>query len=167
VRAMISSMNALRHVEYALGYLSLGLIDQAASELDGIDAADRFRPEVLAARMELHLQRDDWNALVEVGRELAHRQPQSDRAWLIWAYALRALGQFDDACAVLRKAARWHGKDNAILHYHLACYCALAGNASGARDHLRLACDIDPKIQHEAMEDPDLAAVCSEVVAAA
>jgi tetratricopeptide (TPR) repeat protein len=167
VRAMTSSMNALRHVEYAMGYLSLGLIDQAALELDAIESQDRFCPEVLAARMELSLQKDDWNSLVELGAELAPRQPQSDRAWLIWAYALRALERFDEACSVLRRAARWHGEDNAILHYHLACYCALAGNYPAARDHLRLACAIDPKIRSEALNDPDLAAVCSETVAAA
>jgi hypothetical protein len=37
-----------RHLEYARGYVGLGMVNEASDELEAIDWDDRMKPEVLA-----------------------------------------------------------------------------------------------------------------------
>ena len=152
-----------RHVRYAQGYIGLGLLNEASDELEAIEEAERFLPEVLAAKLELHWEAKHWETLVSVARELVSLDPAQERGWIGWAFALRELGRVAEAKAVLFEAEPRHGATSAVLHYNLGCYHCLLGEMSEARSRLKRAFRMHPPFQTEAGEDPDLAALWSEL----
>ena len=50
VAAMVPT---IRHLQYARGYIDLGMVDEANDELEAIAWDDRMKPEVLAMRVGL------------------------------------------------------------------------------------------------------------------
>ena len=145
-----------RHVRYALGYIGLGMLKDAAAELESITAAEQLRSEVLSVRVDLHLEAKQWEKLVDVGGRLARAHPEIEHAWIGWAYALRELNRIADARTVLLDAESHHGKTSAVLHYNLACYDSLLGALSSARTRLATACRMDERFEEEGKQDPDL-----------
>jgi hypothetical protein len=77
-----------RRVSHAAGYLALGLVDEATAELAAIASADLAIPEVLNARIELHLAKKEWAWVIGFGRELATRHSDVDVGWIGWATPL-------------------------------------------------------------------------------
>jgi tetratricopeptide (TPR) repeat protein len=152
-----------RHVKYAHGYIGLGLLNEASDELEEIEASERFLPEVLAARLELHWEGKHWHTLVSVARQLVGLNGKLERAWIAWAYALRELGQVEEAKAVLLEAEPLHGTTSAVLHYNLGCYHCLLGEKSEARLRLKRAFRMHPPFQEGAIHDPDLAGMRDEL----
>jgi tetratricopeptide (TPR) repeat protein len=66
-------------------------------------------------------------------------------------------GAYDTAAAGLADHP-----DNASLHYNLACYAALAGDADRALEHLARAFELDPQTCDWAAADADLDAIRSD-----
>jgi hypothetical protein len=93
-----------RRVEYASGYLELGLTAAAAEELAAIDRAEEDRPEVLRVRTEYLMQAREWVRLVKVATDMAGRLPDEEAGWIAWAYALRELNRIGEARSVLLTA---------------------------------------------------------------
>jgi tetratricopeptide (TPR) repeat protein len=146
-----------RRLRYATGYIELNLLNDASDELEAIAFEDRLAPPVLAVRIELHLAAEQWETVVGVGRELAHRAPENERGWICWAYALRALQRVEAARDVLLEAEPLHGKASATLHYSLGCYYCLLGQLDTAIECLKRAFELHPEFKHAAVDDPDLA----------
>ncbi len=145
-----------RRVRYARGYLELGLVREAATEVEAVDAAEQDDREVLGVRVDLHLAAREWEPAVQYGRRLAEAYPEAEHAWIGWAYALRELNRVAEARAVLLAAEVRHGGQSAVLHYNLACYEALLGDLARARERLAEACRMEPRFQAESRQDPDL-----------
>ena len=97
----MNSSATARRVQYALGYLELGMLHEASEELETVAFDDRFLPCVLAARIELGMAAKHWEVVVGLGRELTTRAPELERGWIGWAYALRELGRVAEAKEVL------------------------------------------------------------------
>ena len=154
-----------RHLEFAAGYLALGMISEASDELEAIEGGDRLRPEVMALRCDLYLEARQWDLLLAVARELARQRPGEVKGWIGWAFALRELNRVGEARAVLLEAEPIHGKDSGLLHYNLACYCCLLGDRAAARLRLRLAGQMDRHWRAAALDDPDLQAMRDEIAA--
>lgn len=154
-----------RHLQYALGYLGLGLLKEAEAEMKAIDARDRHTPEVLSCWIDLHLARKRWSSLKTVGRRLTEADPQQCHGWVMWAYALRELNEVEAALAVLTRAQPLHGATHAIIHYNLACYHCLLGDLPSARAALATAFRMDAHFKAGALEDPDLATLRAEIAA--
>lgn len=69
-----------------------------------------------------------------------------------WCYKrTHRLAQAIDA---LKRAERYNPEEP-LLHYNLACYWSLAGNASKALDELAVALDIDPDLRHLIADESD------------
>jgi Flp pilus assembly protein TadD len=147
-----------RHLEYAAGYLSLGLLNEASDELELIEGEDRLSAAVMAARSDLYLAAKNWDLLIAVARELARLTPKNDQGWIQWAYALRELGRVAEAKAVLLQAEPIHAKC-AVLHYNMACYECLLGDIPEARRRLAVACKMGQEWKKAALDDPDLKAI--------
>jgi len=45
---MVAMIPTARHLQYARGYIDLGMVNEASDELETIDWDDRMKPEVLA-----------------------------------------------------------------------------------------------------------------------
>jgi tetratricopeptide (TPR) repeat protein len=70
-----------------------------------------------------------------------------------WCYKrTHRLAQAIDA---LERAGRHNPDAPGVLHYNLACYWSLAGNASKALDALSQALDLEPDLRHQIAEESD------------
>ena len=148
-----------RRLQFARGYIGLGMLDEAARELDAILAVDRPKPEVTSVWVDLHMEAKRWVQLERVGRTFARSQPQEDKGWISWAYALRELNRIEEAKAVLLEAEPLHGRTCGVLHYNLACYACLLGDRTEAKRRLAMACKMNREWKTAALDDPDLAAM--------
>lgn len=152
-----------RRIEYASGYLALGMVKDAAAELRAVAPAEASSPEVLHLWIALYHETLEWRRLVAVAQELARKAPELEQGWISWAYALRELEEVEEAQTVLREAEARHGEASAVLHYNLACYACLLGNFDEARRRLKRAVEMDAEFRNSAQEDPDLAALRDEL----
>ncbi len=152
-----------RRIEYASGFLALGMVKDAAAELRAVAAADVDTPEVLHLWIALYHETKEWPRLVGVAERLAREAPELEQGWISWAYALRELEEVEAAQTVLREAEPRHGEASAVLHYNLACYACLLGDRDEARRRLATAVEMDADFAESAREDPDLAAMRDEL----
>lgn len=145
-----------RHLEYAQGYLGLGLLNEAANELELIDGEDRLSTPVLLLRCSLYMAAKQWDMVDAMAKVVTAREPSIEEAWLHWAYALRRLRGLQDAKAVLLAAEVHHGATSPTLHFNLGCYVSLLGDQAEARKRVGIACKMDKKFKALALDDPDL-----------
>jgi Flp pilus assembly protein TadD len=143
-------------VQYATGYIGLGLLEQAEAELATIPDAERELPEVLAAHAELAMAAKRWTDVVRFARRLTEVEPGDVQGWVSWAYALREMQQIREARSVLLQIDATHGDDHAIVPYNLACYYCLLGELETARRYLSKACEMDPHFKESLANDSDL-----------
>ena len=152
-----STIPTHKRLEYARGYLALGLVHEATLELEKIEVGDRKSIEVRAVWVELHMVAKQWELVLKVARLLCEVSPENEGAWIAWATALRKLQRVKEAGEVLLKAEPLHGGKSAILHYHLACYACLQGYHMEAEKYLAKACKMDTHFSDQWPSDPDLA----------
>jgi len=103
------NISTTKRISYALGYLELGLINQASDELESIEGEDRLSIPVMLARIELYMEAKDWELLVAVAKGVARADPGQERAWIGWAYGLRGIERVAEAKAVLLEGDGHHG----------------------------------------------------------
>ncbi|MFA5265109.1 MAG: hypothetical protein WC378_14900 [Opitutaceae bacterium] len=159
---MHDGIPALKRREYALGYLSLGMTDEALAEIALLSAEDRDAAETMAILIDIHMARDDWVRTVDMAREYAARRPKEEKGWISWAYALREMDKVKEAREVLLRAEPFHGRTCGLLQYNLACYFFLLGEKTEARRRLKAAIMIDPSLAADAIRDPDLKGIAAE-----
>jgi tetratricopeptide (TPR) repeat protein len=160
-QAMISTAT---RVQYATGYIALGLLDQAEAELAAIPSEDRELPDALAAQTELAMAARCWTDVVRFARRLTEVRPDDVQGWVWWAYALREMQQVRDARSVLLQIETTHGNEHAVVPYNLACYYSLLGEVDIATRYLSKACKMDPGFKDSAVTDPDLVALRADIV---
>jgi tetratricopeptide (TPR) repeat protein len=151
-------ISTARRLEYASGFIGLGLLNEASEELEFIEGEDRLSAEVMAVRANLYMAAKNWDLLIAVSRELARQCPNIDQGWIHWAYALRELGRIAEAKTVLLQAEPLH-PSCAVLHYNMACYECLLGDVPEARRRLSVACKMGKEWKTAALTDPDLKAM--------
>ena len=70
-------ISTARRIEHANAYLALGLLNEAADELEAIEGLDRLSPAVMSVRCDLYM----------IGQKLSHTKPpfatSSSRASLV------------------------------------------------------------------------------------
>lgn len=154
-----SSIPTRKRLEYAKGYIGLGMIKEAEEELHAIDKGDQGALEVQRVRVDLFMEAKQWDEVVELAGPIAESLPQDEQVWISWAYALRELQRVKEAEAVLLRAEKVHGHKSAILHYNLACYACLLGYLEEAGKRLKRAIKLDKGFEDEWDKDPDLRAL--------
>jgi len=145
-----------RRLEYAQGYLELGLIGDAADELEAIDGEDRLSTPVLVVRCDLYMAAEQWDMVDAMAKAVTTRNPEIESVWIHWACAVRQLKGLEEAKATLLAAEPYHGKACAILHYNLGCYLSVLGDQVEARRRVGIACKMDESFKEMALDDPDL-----------
>jgi Flp pilus assembly protein TadD len=144
------------HLSHARGYLGLGMVAEAAAELDQLPAAAARETEALALRALVLQEREQWPALAEAARELAARQPAEAGWWIAWAYATRRSRSLAAAEVILLEAERTHPEE-ATVQFNLGCYACLRGDLAEARRRVDRAIALDQSFRAAAATDPDLA----------
>ena len=154
-----------RRLEYASGYLAMGMLAEASDELEAIEGEDHLSPEVMSLRGDLYTETKQWDLLLAVSRLSAEQRPKQPEGWIRWAYALRALERVEEARAVLLEAEPMHGEKCALLNYNLACYFCLLGDQAKAKERLSRACRMDSQWKLAALDDTDLKAMWDQIAA--
>ncbi len=149
---MIPTANRL---QFANAYLELGMLDDAAAELDAICPEDRGSPAVMSLRAKYYLESREWQLMAAAARSAADNDPATAYNWINWAYALRELDAIEQARDVACKALALHPHE-AVLHFNMACYCSLLQDLERAATHLRRAVALERSLQDDAATDPDL-----------
>ena len=143
-------------LSHAQGYLGLGMVAEAAAELDRIPAPERDAIEVLALRMAVLQEQQDWPALRAVAGEFVRRVPTEPAAWVTSAYATRRAESLAAAEKILLEAERLHPAEPTI-QFNLGCYACQRGDLAEARRRVDRAIALDKHFAASAATDPDLA----------
>lgn len=64
-----------RRLEFATGYIALGMLNKASDESEQIDWDDRLKPEGLAVRLDLYHAAKKWELMVAMAKPLAEANP--------------------------------------------------------------------------------------------
>jgi len=143
---------------HARGYLGLGMIEDAAAELDQVPAEAAQETEVLALRAVVLQDQGNWPPLVDLAHTLVLRQPAEAGWWITWAYAARRSLSLAAAEAILIEAERTHPQEPAI-QFNLGCYACQRGDLEEARQRVDQAIRLDSTFREAAATDPDLEAL--------
>lgn len=144
-----------RQLLTASGYLDLGMLDDAATELEQIDPGDQLRPEVLDFRVALYARAEKWTAMEVAARKMVALRPEIPGTWANWAFATRRATSLDAAKEILLRAERKHPAD-ALIQFNLGCYACQLGDLAEAKSRVQRAIQIDRSFQRLAADDPDL-----------
>lgn len=144
-----------KRLQYANGYLDLGMVKDAKAELDLIDEKDRSNSEVLSMRVRLYSESHNWKNMVATSKQLVGMDPEVSFGWVNWAYALRELERISEAKDIANRGLALNPKE-AVLWFNLACYCSLLGEVEDASNHLDQAIALEKSFEKEAVDDPDL-----------
>jgi Tfp pilus assembly protein PilF len=143
-------------LSHAQGYLGLGMVAEAAAELERIPAPERDALAVLALRVAVLQEQQDWPALAAAAGEFTRRAPDEAAAWVTFAYATRRGDSLAAAEKILREAEQRHPAEPTI-QFNLGCYACQRGDLAEARRRVDRAIALDKKFAEAAATDPDLA----------
>ena len=147
-----------QHLKAAIGFLDLGMAQDAWDELEKLPEFLRDRDAVLDLRIEIFQKLDKWESARVLAESLAKRSPENLNWWVHWAYSLRREKSVEAARAVLLKAAAIHPNE-ALIPYNLACYACVMGQTESAKKLLKTALEMYPDLRLRALNDPDLESI--------
>lgn len=142
-------------MEAALGYLQLGLYEDANDEIECLTPRERVSPVALMLRAHIYMELKSWGLLREVAVVLVDTIPEDADNWTWLAYATRRTTDVPSAEEIVLRALEIHPED-AMIHYNLACYAAQLGRLEEAGARLKQAVHLNPEIRLMALDDPDL-----------
>ena len=93
-----------RHLNAAIGYLELGMLDEAADELENLSPEDRTSSAVLCVRMEIYRSAKNWTLMEVVARELWKRHQDDPVNWNNLAWVVRRKESIEAAQIILLEA---------------------------------------------------------------
>ena len=150
------------HLLAAQGWLELGLLADAFSELDNITPGNRAHPDVLVIRWNVYHEAGKWNEATVVAGHLTISAPERFEGWWMLSFALHELKRTQEAHNNLA-GALWRFKGEWLAHYNLACYLVQLGRIAEARERLKYVFDLNPAMRQEALKDPDLEPLWAEL----
>ena len=144
------------HCQRAVGYLELGMADDAWDELSVLPPeCDEVTP-VKQLRVEVLGRLGRWREAADLCLPMLEREPAEIFWWIQGAYAQRRADSIEAAELILRRALAHHPPD-LILLYNLACYACVQGRMEEATDFLNQAILGNPEsIIPMALKDEDL-----------
>src|SRR5258707_1335838 len=148
-------MQVKRRLSHAQGYLGLGMVAEAAAELALIPEPEKYATEVLAVRMALLQEQQDWPALRDVAADFVRQLPNAAGGWITWAYATPRPDSPPAAEIILLDAEKLHPSEPTI-QFNLGCYACQRGDLVTARLRVERAITLDADFAAMAATDPDL-----------
>src|SRR5262244_1298588 len=124
-----------QHWQAAVGYVELGMFQDANDQLEKIDPFNRAAPEVLAVRLAIYHGLQKWGLMREIAKRLADFQPEDVQWTISYAYATRRAESINAAKEILLNAES-KVPNEAIIEYNLACYFCQTEEIETAKDHL-------------------------------
>jgi Tfp pilus assembly protein PilF len=147
--------DADKRLEAALGYLQLGMFEEANGEVEQLPPEEKTSLSVLRLRAAIYSETKSWHLLREVAGFLVDSLPGDPQHWIWLAYATRRTTSIPAAETILLRALESHPSE-AMIHFNLACYAAQTGKIEEAKERLRDAIRLAPETRLLALDDPDL-----------
>lgn len=144
-----------KHIEYAAGYLELGMFSEASKCLKEISEENQDRPEILELKLAVFFETEEWNHAVRLAVQLQMIQPDNPTWAVQLAYAVRRHKSIEEAQQILLAAEKRFPKE-ALIKFNLGCYAAQLGKIEAAREYVSQAIELDKSFKKIAKEDPDL-----------
>jgi predicted Zn-dependent protease len=148
-------------LDAVVGWIGLGDLAEAESELKKTEARFPRHPCVMQVRWRLHWETEDWEACLEIARALTVLAPDRRFGWLHYAVSLHKLNRTSEARDVILSVLN-NFECNTTFPYYLALFSARLGELDEARSWLEkaLACAKDKtesdRLKTRAMTEPDL-----------
>ena len=134
------------------------MAQRALDALQRLDESEQHSAYVLYLQGLAYRAMERYHDAIPPLRESAERTPKTAMPCWPWAWCYKRIGRLNLAIQALQEALAVD-ENQAIVHYNLACYWSLAGNAEIALDHLATALQIDPKYRDLAAEENDFDAI--------
>jgi Flp pilus assembly protein TadD len=154
------------YLDAAIGWLGLGMVADAQTELENISPANRHHPDVLEVRWTLYAHEERWSDALVIARAELAVQPDDASGWLHHAYALRRVtaGGLPQAWDALLPAAEKFPTEP-VIAYNLSCYACQLQQLDLARTWLQRAIAAGRKsaIKQMALADDDLKPLWPEI----
>ena len=151
-------MGVMKTLQAAIGWLELGLADEALFELETLPTSVRRQRRVLEVKLAAQMVSQKWNPASDTARLLCIKASDEPVFFLRAAFCLHETGDTLAACNWLLRGPKTLF-EMAIFHYNLACYLWTLGKGSRARSHLKQAIIMDESFLEAAREDRDLAGI--------
>ena len=150
----------------ALGWLGLGLLADAQTELDRLAPEVRNHAQVLDVQFAILGESNRWDEALAIAETEVKLHPDRPGGWIHRAFASRRRpqGTIEEAYQLLRPAFDLF-PDQLVIPYNLACYACQLGDLPMARRWLRRVIDLKGigHLKSTALEDPDLAPLWAEI----
>jgi tetratricopeptide (TPR) repeat protein len=142
----------------AVGYLELGMPQDAWDALEEIPAEERHLPPVLQIRLEIYRHMEKYEGMATMAEHLTKQFPEDAQYWISLAYAQRRYLNLQTAERTLLEAFT-RFPEEATIPFNLACYACQLGRLDEAREKLAKAISLEPAFKETALEDEDLKAI--------
>jgi tetratricopeptide (TPR) repeat protein len=147
-----------RQLTEAVGYLELGMLQDAWDVLEEIPAEQRHLPPVLHVRLEIYRRMEKYEGMATIAEHLTKVLPEDSQNWISLAYAQRGYLDLQTAEKTLLEAQK-RFPEEATIPFNLACYACKMGRLDEAREKLAKAMEMEPAFKKAALEDEDLKAI--------
>lgn len=144
-----------KHLKASLGYLDLGMVQDAWDELEEIPAEQRHLPPVLQVRLEIYLRMGKYEGMATIAEHLTKALPEDSQNWISLAYAQRRYLDLQTAEKTLLEAQK-RFPEEATIPFNLACYACQLGKLDEAKEKLTKAIEMEPAFKKAALEVEDL-----------
>lgn len=141
-------------VRQAEGYLELGLPHRALETIEQAQPPETLSDHALYLKGESLRELGRYQDAIGPLAKAAVGMPANLHVWLALGWCYKRIGRLDLAIESLQEAQE-QCPSEAILHYNLACYWSLAGNARKALAFLSQALDLDPNYRDRVADEPD------------
>jgi tetratricopeptide (TPR) repeat protein len=156
----------LHYLTAAVGWMELGVVEEAEAELEKISAGLQSHPDVLEVRWVIMAHSRRWDTALAVARALLKGAPNRSSGWLHQAYSLRRASKngLQQAWDALLPAYDKFPREPNIA-YNLSCYACQMKQLEEARAWLKRALKVGnkQKIKQMALDDPDLQPLWGEI----
>ena len=146
----------------AEGYAELGMLDDALTQLDELDPEYQDRMEILRMRVDVVLQKRDWQNGLQLSLRICGMYPGDSCGYIHAAFCLHELGRTLEAKRTLLTGPAGL-LDEPVYYYNLACYDTVLGNLQQAKVYLQASFRLDKSFQDLAKCDPDLQRIKDEL----
>jgi len=147
----------------AQGYLELGMVEEALSELASVPAGENTDADLTELRLHILMYGKRWDEALVAAEELLRISPQAVPGYIHGAFALHELGRTAQARDLLLKGPPLL-RQNPTFHYNIGCYEAVLGNRESALQSLRESFALDETYRDFAQRDPDLEGIRDALV---
>jgi tetratricopeptide (TPR) repeat protein len=151
-----------RVISAADGYLDLGMVSHARSELDELPDIYYECYPALWVRYRLAFVEEQWDLAMHLADSLRRLNPGEPAAWISMAVACRRAQGLREAIALLQEGQVLF-KGHPLFPYNLACYYCLLKEYDLARRLLLLAFSMEPGMRDVALRDDDLVDLRDEI----